>query len=242
VVIAVGVVVVVVTALVMQRTDDSTRSPRLDRPADAPTTTAIDENVHTRTFEIVPTDANPTDAQRSEADDLVARVEAAEQRHGWGDPSAAAADGYRPLEGDPEHWFDPAALTDGVAFDPDRPEFLMYHDGHLAGMMFVAESLDLTQPAPPGAPLLRWHVHVWGAEFCVRGGLVPTRRTDGRPCPAGETATWHSPLMVHVWTMAGMDPFALDMAPGEGGDHADAQIRPDQVEALAAGGAGAAGS
>lgn len=209
----------VAVAAAWTRADDASR--RAPSPVVTPTTTPLDDGAHSTTDEVRPPgSASPTAAQRRQAEQLEVRVDASIERHGWRSMRRARRDGYRPLPGAPDHWYDPEALADGVQFDADAPEFLMFHAGELAGFMFMQPTLDLDAGPPPGSPLVRWHYHRWDLTLCVAHGVVPSQRVrSDRPCPSGEVPTDHSPLMVHVWTMDGTDPFATEMDGAGHGEH-----------------------
>jgi hypothetical protein len=135
---------------------------------------------------------------------------------GWGSTADLTAAGFEPMPGDPVHWFDPAALADGVEVDPRHPEFVMVDSDTVVGVMFVAgERPDgAAPPDPPGAPLTRWHRHRWDHRVCLAHDALVVAGTadpDGR-CPSGQEARTESPYMFHVW-LEGDDPFSEEMAP-----------------------------
>lgn len=161
-----------------------------------------------------PTATARTDATDAEAADLQDAVRATIDGNGWTTATAIAADGYRPMAGDPSHWYRPATLRRDHVVDPTDPEFLVVVDDAVVAAMFVTD-LD-APPDPPGAPLTEWHRHEWSAPVCLADRLVVVGVADG-PCPPGAEANLVSPWMLHVWLDAD-EPFAAEMD-GSGHQH-----------------------
>lgn len=131
--------------------------------------------------------------------------------HGWSDPINASKDGYRPMQLDPEHWYNPDFLTDGRQFDPAAPEILVIQDDQAVGTMFLAESFALDLPDPPGSPFIRWHYHRYSQPVCFADGIATSIKKSKERCPDGTVESSTSPAMAHVWLTNMDDPFTEDM-------------------------------
>ena len=162
-----------------------------------------------------------TPAQVRAANQLVTESRAAAERHGWFDYDTAVADGFHRMAGISDHWVHDGFATDGRILDPERPEFLMFHevDGKLTltGYMFIMPSIDARGPQI-GGPLTIWHYHTMPAA-CYDHGIVVGFPDEAGVCTQG-TASRKSSEMLHVWFIDRVDgPFASDMTPpGGGGD------------------------
>lgn len=133
---------------------------------------------------------------------------ASRQRHLRTRAQATAA-GYRPLEFDPTHWYNEKYLSDGITFDPQRPEWLVILGPRVWAYMFVPESMQTySVPEPPGAPYMQWHFHSYGPdEVCLAPGRI-FHRAQETGCAAGQRPVRRSPLMTHVWLTSEVWPFA----------------------------------
>jgi hypothetical protein len=122
----------------------------------------------------------------------------------WADPAVAEAAGFRSI-GDGgtghEHFVHAGFRADGIFFDPDRPESLVYDTTGderrlVAAMYMVDEGTALEDVPDYGGALMQWHVHdnlCYNAEGQVRG----LTDADGN-CAAGLTKPVPTP-MIHVW-------------------------------------------
>ena len=122
----------------------------------------------------------------------------------WADPAVAEAAGFRSI-GDGgtghEHFVHAEFRADGIFFDPDRPESLVYDTTSgerrlVAAMYMVDEGTALEDVPDYGGALMQWHIHdnlCYNAEGQVRG----LTDADGN-CAAGLTKPVPTP-MIHVW-------------------------------------------
>jgi hypothetical protein len=100
-----------------------------------------------------------------------------------------------------EHLIHDGFLDDGVDFDPDRPESLVYDTStggrRLVAAMYMLPPGTLLDDVPDlGGSLVQWHTHedlCFSAEGTVQGVTDATGS-----CPAGLVPAVDSP-MVHVW-------------------------------------------
>lgn len=172
-------------------------------------------------WEFTETLDSPGPAERSAAQEWLARCYESAQRHGWYDFAKGLADGWERMEGrertrDPYHYRNKEYMLDDRILDPDRPEFLMYYpkpDGThgLAGFMFITRSLDERGPQFAGR-LSIWHYHVWARAQCVERDVVALdfAKRDGS-CLRGEPRH-RSPEMLHTWLIDHpKGPFATSM-------------------------------
>jgi hypothetical protein len=161
-----------------------------------------------------PKGGSPSAEQRAAAEDLLRRSREAAERNGWFDLLGGLADGYWPATGDQTHYSNYAYLTDGVVLDPERPEYLMYHNGPkgkvLTGFMFlVSKPRDVGSQI--GGPLTVWHYHIWSKPHCMREGLISEGVIGPQGCAVG-TPLNRSPEMLHVWLVDHpKGPFATQM-------------------------------
>lgn len=119
--------------------------------------------------------------------------------------------GYRRVGLDGIRWSKPEHLTDGIQFDPARPEFLVVAGERTVGVIFSPESMRLNAPEPPGAPLMRWNYHRYApGEVCVTS-MLTLYAADDRGCRDGDRMTTRSPLMTHVWILDTGRPFAATL-------------------------------
>jgi hypothetical protein len=122
----------------------------------------------------------------------------------WSDPAVAEAAGFRSI-GDGgtgvEHFVHAEFRADGIFFDPDRPESLVYDTTSgerrlVAAMYMVDEGTALEDVPDYGGALMQWHIHdnlCYNAEGKVRG------LTDAEGnCAAGLVKPVPTP-MIHVW-------------------------------------------
>lgn len=143
-----------------------------------------------------------TPAQQAMAENIVAVTV---MRLGqWADPAVAEAAGFRSI-GDGgtgvEHFVNTEFRADGIYFDPDRPESLVYDTTSgsrrlVAAMYMVDEGTDLEDVPDYGGALMQWHIHgnlCYDAQGKVRG------LTDGEGnCAPGLIKPVPTP-MIHVW-------------------------------------------
>lgn len=120
----------------------------------------------------------PTSRQEEAAAGLAANTKAGVT--GYEDPSAAEAEGYRPISPDwrpVTHYLNPVYQRDGEVLDPTRPEALVYANTSegavLLGAMYLMPEPGVSGPRIGGC-LTQWHAH------SLRG--------------------WETPEMLHVWT------------------------------------------
>lgn len=122
----------------------------------------------------------------------------------WSDPAVAEAAGFRSI-GDGgtgvEHFVHAEFRADGIFFDPDRPESLVYDTTSgerrlVAAMYMVDEGTPLEDVPDYGGALMQWHIHdnlCYNAEGKVRG------LTDAEGnCAEGLVKPVPTP-MIHVW-------------------------------------------
>lgn len=176
---------------------------------------------HMEMYEVTryPRRRQPDPEQQAAADELVRRVRAAADAHGWHDFETARAAGWQPMAGDDAHYVNRALLRDGRVLDPERPEFLMFYDSGpgedatkvLVGAMFLVEAPDAEGPQI-GGPLTRWHFHIWREPRCLLDGLVVLGAADAEGRCAEGVAGRRSPEMLHVWLIDHPEgPFATKM-------------------------------
>lgn len=144
--------------------------------------------------------AELTPAQRRAANRLVTESRAAAERRGWFDYDTGVAGGFHRMAGISDHWVNDESATNGRILDPERLEFLMFHE--------------------VGGPLTIWHYRLM-PPACYEHGIVVTDADSEGACTAGR-ASGKSSEMLHVWCIDRVDgPFASDMTPpgGGGGGH-----------------------
>jgi hypothetical protein len=138
---------------------------------------------------------SPTPDQQEAADKLAADTKAGVTK--YEDPSAAEADGYRPISPSWQpigHYLDPSYQRKGTVLDPSRPEALVYANTSkgpvLMGAMYLMPESGISGPQIGGC-LTQWHAH----------------SLDG----------WETPEMMHVWTVNGYPggPFSDAVRPRE---------------------------
>ena len=93
-------------------------------------------------------------------------------------------------------------MFDGVILDPERPEWLVYHDTPhgkmLMALMFFTNELEEIGPTP-GGPLALWHYHPYQKVRCAIQGLWTIgSANDAGECAEGEPVQ-RTPEMLHVW-------------------------------------------
>jgi hypothetical protein len=137
----------------------------------------------------------------------------------YGDPAAAAADGYAVdgLAGIDFHASNPLNEHDGRVFDPAHPESLVYAvapNGRPVLLGAVFQMPEIGQPGPMiGGPLTAWHGH---ENVCI--SLTPPRLagllSPLGACPVGSILLARTAEMIHVWVVPGApEPFGdLDEA------------------------------
>ena len=164
---------------------------------------------------LFPPGAEATPEQQRAADDLVERSFAAAKEHGWHDIENAFAEGWVRTRHDPHHYRHDEYLLDDRVLDPNRPEFLMYHDldgvNYLTGLMFFSRTRS-EYGEQIGGPLTIWHYHTWRRAQCAVKEMIPSGwATPDGSCEEG-VAKYRSGEMLHVWLIdrpAG--PFSAEM-------------------------------
>ena len=170
------------------------------------------------TYEVTrfPNAVQPTPVQRRGADDLVEKVRASAERHGWFNYEYAAKDGFNLLPADNIHYVNRAFALDDVQLDPDRPEFLLFLDTpagkRLAAFMFLARGPG-DHGVQVGGPLTLWHYHAWIDPVCLLERRVVIGFSDRSGLCANGVPMTRSPEMMHVWLVKNPDgPFATSMS------------------------------
>ena len=160
---------------------------------------------------------DPTIEEQAAASDFLLAARNALAR--YADPAVAKADGYKVdgLAGIDFHASNPAHEHDDRAFDPARPESLVYAvapNGRTVLMGAVFQMPNLGQPGPTiGGPLTAWHGH---QDICISltppglSGLLSPLGT----CPVGSILLPRTAEMIHIWLVPGApEPFGdLDEA------------------------------
>lgn len=146
--------------------------------------------------------AAATDEQRAWAADFYRASLDAALKHGWFDIERAFADGFQPDRINRTHFPNLEYMFDDVILDPERPEWLVYHDSPdgkvLMALMFFTRELEEVGPTPAG-PLAQWHYHPYRYERCAVKGLWTVGNTDSNgKCAEGVPVT-RTPEMFHVW-------------------------------------------
>ena len=122
--------------------------------------------------------------------------------NGWFDFETAMRNGFQPDRVNRTHFPNLEYMFDDVVLDPERPEWLVYHETPhgktLMALMFFTRTIDEVGPNP-GGPLALWHYHPYKYPTCAIGGIwaVGDPDEDGT-CPEGELVD-RSPEMFHVW-------------------------------------------
>lgn len=93
-------------------------------------------------------------------------------------------------------------MFDGVMLDPERPEWLVYHDTPngkmLMALMFFTNELEEVGPTP-GGPLALWHYHPYQVVRCAVKELWTIGKANNQgECAEGQPVT-RTPEMLHVW-------------------------------------------
>jgi uncharacterized membrane protein len=93
-------------------------------------------------------------------------------------------------------------MFDNAILDPERPEWLIYHDSPegktLMGFMFFTRELAEVGPTPAG-PLAQWHYHPYETPRCAIKGLWTVARPDEDGTCAEGIPVDRTPEMFHVW-------------------------------------------
>ncbi len=145
---------------------------------------------------------NATAAQRQWAEAFYNRSLEAALKHGWFDLDTALEQGFQPDRVNRTHYPNLDYMFDDVMLDPERPEWLVYHDSPdgkvLMALMFFTRELEEVGPTPAG-PLAQWHYHPYRDIRCAVKGLwtVAKADKDGK-CAEGIPVT-RTPEMFHVW-------------------------------------------
>ena len=154
-----------------------------------------------------PTVSLATPREKTRAEHILARLEAAAKRGHWSDVHAATAAGYdtrsRPRQpGDRRVFFFHAERHEqprGTSiFDFTRPKALIYANapGHtliLVGAMWSTRDGEVG-PTPAG-PIMRWHSHV----VCKQGKKRGLKPPANGVCPPGSQLQQGASEMLHVW-------------------------------------------
>ena len=152
---------------------------------------------------VIPTEIeNATAQQRQWAEDFYHRSLASTLKHGWFDIDKALQQGFQADRINRTHYPNLDNMFDDVILDPDRPEWLVYHDSPdgkvLMALMFFTRELVEVGPTPAG-PLAQWHYHPYRYERCAVKGLWTVGKTDSDgKCAEGIPVT-RTPEMFHVW-------------------------------------------
>ena len=157
---------------------------------------------HSHTI-IVPSELeNITLEQRQWTVDFYDRSLKAALDNGWFDFDTAMQQGFQKDPINRTHYPHPQYMFDDIILDPERPEWLVYHDSPdgkvLMALMFFTRELEEVGPTPAG-PLALWHFHPYNRTRCAINGLW----TVGEPGPDGVCAKGEpvlkTPEMFHVW-------------------------------------------
>ena len=160
-------------------------------------------------------DSEPSESQRTAAQDLIERSYASARERGWTRFGQAKRDGYRLLFSDTVHFVNEEYVVDDAILDPERPEFLMYYKTDkgraLVGYMFLARTPTEWGPQV-GGPLTLWHYHVWSEPGCMVGGLFAVSKPDAQGRCARGWPSSRTPEMIHVWLVDHPEgPFSTKM-------------------------------
>ena len=157
---------------------------------------------HSHTITVPSQFENVTPEQRRWADDFYERSLDAALQNGWFDFDTAMAQGFQKDRVNRTHFPHLGNMFDDVILDPERPEWLVYHDSPdgkvLMAFMFFTRELEDEGPTPAG-PLALWHWHPYDKVRCAIGGIwtVGAADDDGK-CTEGDPVT-KTPEMFHVW-------------------------------------------
>ena len=152
---------------------------------------------------IIPSELeNLTGEQRQWAEDFYRQSLVAALKHGWFDFDTAMAQGFQTDRINRTHFPNLEYMFDDVLLDPERPEWLVYHDSPdgkvLMALMFFTRELEEVGPTPAG-PLALWHYHPYQKVRCAVKGLWTVGDADAEGnCAEGIPVT-KTPEMLHVW-------------------------------------------
>lgn len=146
--------------------------------------------------------AKVTPEQRAWAEDFYQRSLDAALRNGWFDYETAMQQGFQEDRVNRTHYPNLEYMFDDVILDPERPEWLIYHDGPdgkvLMAFMFFTRTLDEVGPTP-GGPLALWHYHPYDKPRCAIKGIWTVGKPDGEGRCAEGIPVMKTPEMLHVW-------------------------------------------
>ena len=124
-------------------------------------------------------------------------------KNNWFDYEHTMANsGFQPDRVNRTHFPNLEYMFDGIILDPERPEWLVYHDTPqgkmLMALMFFTNELDEIGRTP-GGPLALWHYHPYQKIRCaVKGLWTVGNANDAGECEEGEPVV-RTPEMLHVW-------------------------------------------
>jgi uncharacterized membrane protein len=152
---------------------------------------------------VVGTEQAVTTEQQQWADEFHQRALAAAMKHGWFDFKTAMASGFQVDRVNHTHFPNLKNMFDGVILDPERPEWLIFHDlpdggKVLMGFMFFTNKLEDVGPTPAGA-LAQWHYHPFDRPRCAVNGIWSVSWADDQGRCAEGIPVMRSPEMFHVW-------------------------------------------
>ncbi len=164
--------------------------------------TALYSKGHSHTVLIPSELAKVTAEQRQWTLDFYERSLKAALDNGWFDFDTAMAQGFQADPVNRTHFPNPEYMFDDRVLDPEKPEWLVYHDSPdgkvlMALMFFTRELLD-EGPTPAG-PLALWHYHPYWQPRCAIEEIWTVGKPDeSGECAEGELVT-RTPEMFHVW-------------------------------------------
>lgn len=160
---------------------------------------------HSHTIVIPSEIENASPEQKQWAEDFYQRSLKAALEHGWFDIDQALAQGFQQDRVNRTHYPNLQYMFDDVILDPERPEWLVYHDSPdgkvLMALMFFTTELLEEGPTPAG-PIAPWHYHPYEKIRCAVKELWTVGDADSNGhCAEGEPVT-RTPEMFHVWFIA----------------------------------------
>ena len=144
-----------------------------------------------------------TDKEVQWTEDFYARSLQAALKNNWFDYEHTIANtGFQVDRVNRTHFPNLEYMFDGIILDPERPEWLVYHDTPqgkmLMALMFFTNELEEVGPTP-GGPLALWHYHPYQKIRCAVNELWTIGSADDKgQCAEGEPVT-RTPEMLHVW-------------------------------------------
>lgn len=144
-----------------------------------------------------------TDEQREWTEDFYQRSLQAALKNNWFDfEQTMKNSGFQPDRVNRTHFPNQDYMFDGIMLDPERPEWLVYHDTPngkaLMALMFFTNELEEIGPTP-GGPLALWHYHPYQVVRCAVGELWTVGKANNQgECEEGDPVI-RTPEMLHVW-------------------------------------------